>query len=253
MTFNNKISSSNKVLSIEDANAKSAEFIESLEKEKEGFKLHYYMWLSRLFITTSIASLFLLISSSLSLFKLAPMVTVEPFLVISQDSSSAIVREEPISIDMSSKDKLMETFIRQYVIVRNTIINDPQEMRSRWMRGGMVSFLSAPEVFFPFSANINKTWEDIFKKALVREVEIISIGKQGGPKSPVWKVDFKTYDLYDEQSKSQAQKEATLRVRYWTASVTAYFIKERMFVGRRLINPLGFSVTRYSQTEVEIF
>ena len=87
----------------------------------------------------------------------------------------------------------------------------------------------------------------------MREVEIIDISRQGGEKSPVWKVDFKTYELYDEQGKSQAQKEATLRVRYWTASVTAYFIKERMFMGRRLINPLGFTVTRYSQTEVEIF
>lgn len=253
MLNNNQIVGSNKILSIEDANAKGPEFIEALDKETEGFKLHYYIWLSRLFIATAVASLFLLISTSLSLFKLAPMVTVEPFLVINQDSSAAIVREEPISTDMSSKDKLMETFIRHYVIVRNTIINDPQEMRSRWMRGGMVSFLSAPEVFFPFNDGVQKTWEDIFKQALVREVEIISIGKQGGAKSPVWKVDFKTYDLYDEQGKSQAQKEATLRVRYWTASVTAYFIKERMFVGRRLINPLGFSVTRYSQTEVEIF
>lgn len=248
-----KISDANKVLSIADANAKGPEFIEALDREAEGNKLRYYMWLSRLFIIASMASLFVLISSSLALFKLAPMVSVEPFLIINQDASSAIVRDEPISLDMSSKDKLMETFIRQYVIVRNTIINDPVEMRSRWMRGGVVSFLSAPDVFFPFNAYTKGNWENIFKSAIVREVEIISIGKQGGPKSPVWKVDFKTYDLYDEQGKNQAQKEATMRVRYWTASVTAYFIKERMFIGRRLINPLGFSVTRYSQTEVEIF
>ncbi len=110
-----------------------------------------------------------------------------------------------------------------------------------------------PEVFDAFNRSTQANWENIFKQALVREVEIISIGKQGGKKSPVWKVDFKTYDLYDEQGKNQAQKESTLRVRYWTASVTAYFIKERQFMGRRLLNPLGFTVTRYSQTEVEIF
>ncbi len=240
-------------LAIGSPEVRSPEFINKLEREAEGFKMIYYLWLSRFFIATTIASLLFLISSALALFKLAPMVTVEPFLVINQDSSDNIVREEPISLDMASKDKMMETFIRQYVIVRNTVINDPLEMRSRWMRGGMVNFYSSPEVFAPFETWVVGAWENIFMQALVREVEIISVSRQGGKKSPIWKVDYKTYDLYDEQGKTQAQKESTLRVRYWTASITAYFIKDRMFLGRRLINPLGFTVTRYSQTEVDLF
>ena len=44
-----------------------------------------------------------------------------------------------------------------------------------------------------------------------------------------------------------------MKERYWTASVTARFYPERVFMGRRLINPIGFTVTRYSQSEVEIF
>lgn len=240
-------------LAIGSPEARTPEFIDKLEREAEGFKMIYYLWLSRFFIATTIASLLFLISASLALFKLAPMVAVEPFLVINQDSSDNIVREEPISLDMASKDKMMETFIRQYIIVRNTVINDPLEMRSRWMRGGMVNFYSSPEVFSPFETWVVGAWENIFMQALVREVEIISVSRQGGKKSPIWKVDYKTYDLYDEQGKTQAQKESTLRVRYWTASITAYFIKDRMFLGRRLINPLGFTVTRYSQTEVDLF
>ena len=240
-------------MAIGSSKGRDYKFIDKLEKEVETFKLHYYIWLSRCFIFLAICSLLLMISSSLALFSLAPQVTVEPFLIINQDSSEALVREEPIATNISSKDKLLETFIKQYIIVRNTIINDPLEMRSRWMPGGMVNFLSAPDVFEVFNRDIQRRWENIFKQALVREVEIISVMRQGGAKSPVWKVDFKTYDLYDEQGKSQAQKESTMRVRYWTASVTAYFIKDRMFVGRRLINPLGFTVSRYSQTEVEIF
>ena len=123
---------------------------------------------------TAVISMLVLISSSLALFKLAPMVTVEPFLIIRQDESQEIVREEPITSDMSSKDKLMETFIRQYVISRNTIINDPMEMRSRWNRGGMVNFLSSPEVFDAFNRSTQANWENIFKQALVREVESAS-------------------------------------------------------------------------------
>lgn len=249
----NQINNGSRRLAIENAAARSPEFLNQIERETEGFRSTYYRWLSRFFIMAAVISLLVMISSALALFHLAPMVSVEPFLIINQDESSAIVRDEPITTDMSSRDKLMETFIRQYIIVRNTIINDPMEMRSRWNRGGMVNFLSSPEIFSAFNKYTQANWENIFKNALVREVEIISIGKQGGARSAVWKVDFKTYDLYDEQGKNQAQKESTLRVRYWTASVTAYFMKERRFLGRRLINPLGFTVTRYSQTEVEIF
>ncbi len=249
----NQIENGRQTLAIENASVRRPEFLEQAERQSEGAKLTYYLWLSRFFIFTATASLLLLISSALALFRLAPMVTVEPFLIINQDSSEEIVREEPITLDMSSRDKLMKMFISQYVILRNTVINDPTEMRSRWMPGGMVNYLSSIDVFVAFHQSAASNWEAMFKRALVREVEIISISRQGGEKSPVWKVDFKTYELYDEQGRSQAQKESTLRVRYWTASVTGYFIKERMFMGRRLINPLGFTVTRYSQTEVEIF
>ncbi len=248
-----QIENGSRPLAIEDAKAKSYEFIDHVDKEVESSKMWYYLWLSRFFIVLAAISLLIMISSALALFSLAPRVSVEPFLIINQDSSEGIVRDEPITSDMSSKDKMMELFIKQYVIVRNTIINDPMEMRSRWMRGGMVNFLSSADVFAVFNVDAQKRWNAMFKRALVSEVEIISVSRQGGARSPVWKVDFKTYEMFDAQSKSQEQKESTLRVRYWTASVTAYFMKERMFIGRRLINPLGFTVTRYSQTEVDIF
>ena len=131
-----------KILSIADANGNSREFVSEVEKEVSGFKMKYYMWLSRLFILFAVISLLVFMSASLALFKLAPQVTVEPFLIIRQDSSDGIVRYEPIAYDMASKNQLMETFVRQYVIMRNTIINDEKEMQTRWFAGGMLNFLS---------------------------------------------------------------------------------------------------------------
>ena len=63
-------------------------------------------------------------------------------------------------------------------------------------------------------------------------------------------VNFRTYDLIPNSGKGS--ESMVLRTNYWTASVTAFFIPQRMFMGRRLMNPLGFTVTRYSQTQVEI-
>lgn len=200
----------------------------------------------------AVVSLMIFMSSSLALFKLAPQVSVEPFLIIRQDTSDGIVRYEPISYKMASKNQLMETFVRQYVLLRNTIIADEKEMQTRWFPGGMMNFLSSDYVFGQFSAYRDSIWSKIIDAEMVREVEIISIGKLGGEKSPVWKVDFKTYDL-STTMRNQNTRALILSTRYWTASVTAYFLRGREFVGLRLINPIGFTVTRYSQTEVEIF
>lgn len=240
----------NKTLAIGN-HTETPEFIEVLDKEAQGWKLKYYMWLSRLFIVFSFFSILLMLSSGLALFKLAPMVSVEPFLLIGQDATESLVREEPISQDMVSKDMLMETFIRQYIIFRNTIINDPIEMRTRWLSGGIVDYLSSEDVYIDFGKYVEANWKAIFETSLVREVEIISVGKQGGRRSPVWRADFVTYDLYNGERGGQIV--SILRTRHWTASITPYFIKDRSFYSRRLVNPLGFTVTRYSQAEVETF
>lgn len=239
-----------KILSLTDESGAPREFISEADKEVSGAKLKYYMWLSRLFILFATISLLVFMSSSLALFDLAPRVTVEPFLIIKQDNSEGIVRYEPIEKDIASKQQLMKIFVEQYVILRNTIIRDEAEMMLRWYPGGMVNFLSSDYVFYEFDNYRKNIWQKMLDAKIVREVEIISADKLGGEKSPVWKVDFVTYDLSEAQRDNKTRG-LTLRKRYWTASVTAYFIKERQFVGLRLINPLGFTVTRYSQTEVE--
>ena len=233
-----------KIMALTDKSGRTYHFLGQSEKEKHGIKAYYYLWLSRLFIFATSISLFVFLAASLALFKLAPMVSVEPFLIIDQSSSEDAVRYEPVSYNMASKDKFMEIFVRQYVIYRNSFVNDPMEMRSRWHPGGIIHFLSSNNVFMEF----NKTREDIENKNRERnvnkEIEIISSQKVLGQASPVWKVDFKVYEV----SRASGSTYLTLDTSFWTASVTAHFIPERLFLGRRLINPLGFTVTKYSQS-----
>lgn len=246
----NSITDGTKVLSITGSSEAPRNFINVEEREVESLKLKYYMWLSRLFILFAIVSLLVFMSSSLALFKLAPTINVEPFLIINQDQSEGIVRHEPITNDMASKELLMQTFVKQYVILRNTVVNDVREMYMRWLPGGMIHFLSAWPVYYQFQASSSKVLEELTQKDLVKEVEIISAGRLGGKRSPVWKVDFKTYEMTPGGTNTNGAM--ILRERNWTASVTSYFFPERIFMGRRLINPMGFTVTRYSQSEVEI-
>lgn len=239
------------MLQIEGNSDYSQAYVTDDIKNLKTFKESYYQWISRLVVLFAILSLSFFASASLVLFKMAPQVTVEPFLIIKQDSSDSMVRYEVISQDMASQKQLMENFIKQYVIMRNTVINDQREMQSRWFAGGIVSYLSAPKIYVDFYNSQVNELTALLKDGVVRDVEIISIGKVGGEKSPVWKVDFRTYDLTPKRS-NYGEGSLELKTKYWTASITAFFIKERMFMARRLINPLGFTVTRYSQTEVEI-
>ena len=245
----NKLEGS-KILQIGAQKRSDYKFIDNFEQTESSLKLTYYMWLSRFFIILAFLSLLLFLSSSLALFRLAPQVKVKPFLIISQDSSDMLVRAENIALNMPSRDKLTEMYIRQYVEMRNTVIDDDTEMRMRWQPGGIVNFLSAPVVFNAFSTYREKVWSSLIGKGAVQEVEIVSVDRVGGKSSPIWKVDFKTYTLSGQNTDSRTL-DLTMEVRYWTASVTAVFIKERMFLGKRLINPLGFTVLRYSQTQVE--
>lgn len=236
---------------LEDKSGRTYHFINQSEKEKRSAKMYYYLWLSRLFVLIATISLMVFLASSLALFKLAPQVYVEPFLIINQNTSEDLVRYEPIAFDMASREKFMELFVRQYVMYRNTIVNDPIEMMSRWHPGGIVNFLSDSKVFNEFRKDSEQIEQDSREKGINQEVEIISAQKVGGRKSAVWKVDFKTYEVSSHKQKEKTGY-LTLNVRYWTASITAYFIPSRLFMGRRLLNPLGFTVVKYSQSKVQI-
>lgn len=215
-------------------------------------KLGYFVWLSRLCIFIATISLVFFVMSTLVLFRMAPSVIVEPVLIINQDSSSGIIRNEPIDYNMVTKDQFMQTFIKQYIYVRNTVIDDRKEMETRWFPGGIVHLLSAPGVFEDFDKYRKEIWPDMSKDKLVREVEIVSLRKIGDNKetSAVWNVEFRTYDLLKE-SRNNSTRSIQVTTRYWTTSITVYFIPERIFLGLRLLNPLGFTVFRYSQREVE--
>ncbi len=251
--MNNQLGSANERLAITSAQSQNINlnYVTDVNVKSSSAREHYYCWLSRFVAFLAMVSLMFFTSASLVLFKLAPEVHVDPFLIIRQANSDEMVRYETISPNMPSSKQMMEIFIKQYVIIRNSVLNDEREMQSRWFGGGMVNYLSSSAVFNDFAKNIEKQLNEVIKESISRDVEIISVGKVGGNKSPIWKVDFKTYEV-SPLKRNDTTGEMILTTKYWTASIRAVFVPERMFISKRLVNPLGFTVMRYSQTEVEI-
>lgn len=249
--LNQQIENNNEIKAIAGDTPSAPHYMEQLDQTEHSAKMFYYLWISRFFILTAILTVSFLVLASLSLFRLAPRVTVEPLLLVKNSNSDDLVSNEGITFDMMSKDLLMKMYIKQYVTLRNTIIHDRMEMQTRWMAGGMVNFLSSPTVYNEFGAPLAQSWEKIVSQPVTREVDVTSITRQGGERSQIWKVDFKTYDLPNQIG--QESSADGIKVKYWTSSITARFVPDRAFSFYRLINPLGFTVTRYSQTEVNIF
>lgn len=222
-------------------------YITDSENTTTSSKEVYFRWLSRLVVLCAVLSLGFFLCATLVIFRLAPEIIVEPLLIINQNDSQTMVRYEPITTKMPSLRQFTEMYIKQYVILRNTVINDFDEMRTRWGPGGLVHYYSVPAVYSAFVGQNARQVNKMFNDEYSSEVRIDTIGKIS-ENNPAWEVTFTVYNL----SRSHQGKDGALvlkTVRY-KASVTPRFYPERAVVFPRLINPLGFTVIKYSQDEI---
>jgi type IV secretory pathway component VirB8 len=243
-----------KILSIENSNKKldMPQFITEDVIEVKRAKLIYYKWISRLMMLLATASLALSVCATLSIMKLAPEIIVDPQIFVDMSDTKSVVKREHIDRRMESREKMMVNFIKQYVEIRNSYIKDEQEMVSRWAWGGLISYLSVYKVYQEFEKEYPKVQKEMDEKKASRSVEIISVKREGGEKSNTWKVDFKTYD-YTYKIEGMGRKtsvEPVIEEKLWTANVRGYIDPYRRTSFRRLINPLGFVIYSYYQSDV---
>lgn len=222
-------------------------FISDEENKVSSSKEVYFIWVARLVILCAIVSLSFFLSASLVIFRLAPEIIVEPLLIIRQDESSKMVRYEPITKKMPSLRQLTEMFIKQYIILRNTVVNDEQEMKMRWGVGGIVHYMSAPLVYKDFIGKNAQSVNRMYDQQYSSEVRIDSLTKES-ENNPAWIAKFTILNLSQGRGSSG---ELTLKTQRYKASITPKFYPQRRFVKARLINPLGFTVVKYNQSEIK--
>ena len=244
-----------KILRITDKNkAKEApEFITEDVVEVRRAKLIYYKWISRLMAILATGAMLYTICATLAILKLVPEMMLDPQIYVELSDSQSLVKREYINHKMVSRERVMINFMKQYVELRNTFIKDEAEMRKRWLWGGLVSYLSTYNVYKKFATEYPKLTEKLVQDKASRSVEILSVERSGGENSYVWKVEFKTYDFtYNENKVGIRQDvEPVITERYWTANITCRIDPFRRTAYRRLLNPLGFVVINYFQSEIE--
>lgn len=215
-------------------------------------KLIYYKWISRLMALLATISLLYGVCTTLSILKLAPEIIIEPQIFVDMSDSQSLVKRERVDRWMESREKIMINFMKQYVELRNTYLKDESEMNKRWLWGGLVSYLSTYPVYKDFEKVYPKLKEEMQEKESSRSVEILSVERVGGENSNTWKIEFKTYDFTFKKDRlsRRASVEPVIEERYWTANIRSYVDPSRRTAYRRLLNPLGFVVYGYFQSEI---
>jgi len=233
---------------------KTPEFITEDVVEVQRARLVYYKWVNRLMMLLATLSLVYGVCATLVILKLVPQIMYDIQIFVQFSDSESLVKREYIDRRMESREKIMINFMKQYIELRNTYVRDEAEMKKRWMWGGLVSYLSTYDIYKKFEEEYPKVQKDLDQRMASRSVEILSVERSGGERSHIWKVEFKTYDFtYGTDTEYKINKDAGPEIieRFWTANIGSRADPRRRTAYKRLINPLGFVVYSYFQSEIE--
>lgn len=195
-----------------------------------------YLWTARAFAIVSAVALCVNLVLLVAIVHLIPLKRVEPFLLTFQSRDEQVVRIRPLAKNMSAEDIISEAMIRQYVLLRNTMIPDVEEMTFRWGPDGPIRWMSSAQVYNQFAKTVKDWLARIKLEGLTREVRIESVVRNQN----IWLVYIITRDMLPE-----AEEPAISR---WRIRLSIkYFAKDQREVKYidRLKNPLGFAVDGY--------
>lgn len=199
------------------------------------------LWSARAFAILAALSVCLNVVMGVALAQLTPLVRVQPYLVNFQNKSEQIVTVAPISNSLEDSRRVTERLVRQYVMLRHTIVPNATEMERRWGVGSDLHYMSTNPIYKEFSSEeFRKGMDLLVSEGLSRGVEINYVNLL--PSSTTsWEVGFATYDMYPQATEPKLKK--------WRAVVDVDYQPSRLSHDARFRNPLGFYVRRYSVSQ----
>lgn len=200
-----------------------------------------YLWTARAFAIVFAVSLCCNIILTYVIFSLIPLYRVEPYLFSFSDKEEQIYTIEPVSRIYDYK-YLTEIFVREYILLRNTFINDVDEMEKRWGNNSTIKEMSSNQMYDKFRKEFaDIAMEQIRKYNISRNIKIVSATEVGRSKNNRiwWDVEIRVEDMAPEFEAP--------RVSVWVVKVEIMYRAKRVKFKERLKNPLGFTVTDYKQ------
>ena len=199
-----------------------------------------YLWTARAFAVVTAISLCCNLILLLTIANILPLYRVEPYLLTLAGKDEQVYNIIPYSRDMEAKKSITETFIRQYVLLRTTLLSDVEEMEARWQNGGDLQKMSSPIVYQDFMSNTApKLMKRMKEDGLTSNVSIITFNEIS---ESYGQVEYSAdYYLPTSYTPKKLKYRASLRVQY---------VPQRVSYKERLKNPVGFTVLSYTTKQI---
>ena len=200
-----------------------------------------YLWTARAFAVVTAISLCCNMVLLLTISNILPLYRVEPYLLTLSSKENQVYRLIPYSRNMEAEKSITETFVREYVLLRTTLLADPEEMEARWQNGGDLQEMSSSIVYQDFLKNTGrKLMQRMKQDGLTSSVKILTVNEI---EEGTWQVEY-SVDYYLPSS----YKPRTTRYR---ASLKIQYQPRRVQYKERLKNPVGFKVISYGTKQLK--
>jgi type IV secretory pathway component VirB8 len=194
-----------------------------------------YLWTARAFAIVTAISICCNLILLLTIANILPLYRVEPYLLTLANKEEQVYNIIPYSRDMEAQKSITETFVREYILLRTTLLSDIDEMQARWQNGGDLQEMSSNTVYADFMKNTaGNLMQRMKNDGLTSSVRILTVNEIG---DSFWQVDFVVdYFLPSSYKPKTVKYRATVRIQYQ---------RRRVQFKERLKNPVGFKVVQY--------
>lgn len=200
-----------------------------------------YLWTARAFAVVTAISLCCNLILLLTISNILPLYRVEPYLLTLSNKEDQVYRIIPYTRSMESQKSITETFVREYVLLRTTLLSDVDEMQSRWQTGGDLQEMSSNLVYQDFLSNTGKKlMQRMRQDGLTSSVRILTVNEVG---DSLWQVEY-VVDYYLPSS-------YTPRTIKYRASLKIQYQPRKVQYKERLKNPVGFKVISYGTKQIK--
>ena len=200
-----------------------------------------YLWTARAFAVVTAISICCNLILLLTISNILPLYRVEPYLLTLSSKDEQVYRIVPYSRDMDSQKSITETFVREYILLRTTLLSDTEEMESRWQNGGDLQEMYSSIVYQVFLINTGrKLMQRMKQDVLTSSVKILTVNEI---EDKTWQVEY-SVDYYLPSS----YKPKTIRYR---TSLKVQYQPRRVQYKERLKNPVGFKVISYGTKQLK--
>lgn len=207
---------------------------------------------------------------------LFPLQKVYPYLVTFKDQDNQVVSIEPMSIEAPGMLYATEDNVRDYVIQRHTFVPIVATMSAQWGADSRLAARTTPDLYAKFADAARSETERMMTAGYARTLDINSVNRIA---ADTWQVGFTTYDALPTNAGTlsaapftagqpgspvtgpapapgtsafaAAQEQAQQTVertnnQTWIATMRVDYLPQNVTYDKRLLNPLGFTVTDYS-------